>query len=65
MGPWARLHAPSAEVFSVVWESKQLVALGRAIENLVRDQVVSFAMQEALKQTILAGVLAAAAFPLR
>lgn len=45
---WSRLEAPDSEVFSLVWESKALLALNSAIGSFMAQQ----AYQEIAKWTI-------------
>ncbi|XP_070560790.1 transmembrane and coiled-coil domain-containing protein 4-like [Ptychodera flava] len=59
--PWVNL-AISKEQYYLLWESKYLLDLGRALEYLLQS-AVTMATQEALKYTILSGLLAALAWP--
>ncbi|XP_077998407.1 transmembrane and coiled-coil domain-containing protein 4-like [Glandiceps talaboti] len=59
--PWLNL-AISKEQYYLKWESKYLIALGNALEYLLQG-AVTMATQEALKHTILAGLLAALTWP--
>ena len=45
---WASLKAPDSEVFTLVWESKELLALNNAIASFMAQQ----AYQEIAKWTI-------------
>lgn len=45
---WSRLETPDSEVFSLVWESKALLALNSAIGSFMAQQ----AYQEIAKWTI-------------
>ncbi|XP_078467579.1 transmembrane and coiled-coil domain-containing protein 4 [Lampetra planeri] len=59
--PWRSLHH-SREQYCLVWESQYLRALGRAIDSIING-LLSMAAQEALKLTVLSGILAALAWP--
>ncbi|PVD36937.1 hypothetical protein C0Q70_03930 [Pomacea canaliculata] len=59
--PWRNL-AESQEQYSLRWESKYLMELGQAFEYLFKS-AVSVATQEALKYTVLSGILAAITWP--
>jgi hypothetical protein len=60
---WATLKAPDSEVFTLVWESKELLALNNAIASFMAQQ----AYQEIAKLTIThffyTGLVAAFATP--
>ncbi|XP_077866965.1 transmembrane and coiled-coil domain-containing protein 4-like, partial [Saccoglossus kowalevskii] len=59
--PWINL-AISNEQYYLRWESKYLLDLGRALEYLLNG-LVTAATQEALKYTVLSGLLAALMWP--
>ncbi|XP_041377714.1 transmembrane and coiled-coil domain-containing protein 4-like isoform X1 [Gigantopelta aegis] len=59
--PW-RMLAESREQYSLKWESQYLLQLGTALDYIVTG-AVSVATQEALKYTILSGIIAAIAWP--
>lgn len=59
---WAALSS-SLESYSLKWESKFLLELGTAIRDLVTSNVVGVATVEALKYTVLQGLMAAIAWP--
>ncbi|XP_074654422.1 transmembrane and coiled-coil domain-containing protein 4-like [Tubulanus polymorphus] len=59
--PWKRL-ANSKEQYCLKWESRYLLQMGQAIDYLF-NCAVSMAAQEALKYTVLSGLLTAVAWP--
>lgn len=59
--PWRDLHQ-SSEQYTLLWESEHLKRLGKAFEYIL-DSLVSFAATEALKYTVLAGIITAVAWP--
>ncbi|MBN3300761.1 TMCO4 protein, partial [Amia calva] len=59
--PWATL-ALSGEQYCLCWESKYLLALGSALGSLL-DGLVSMMAQEALKYTVLSGIMTALMWP--
>lgn len=59
--PWASL-ANSLEQYSLRYESAYLLELGRAIDYFL-SFAISMAAQEALKYTLLSGIIAAIAWP--
>lgn len=59
--PWKNLKI-SEEQYCVIYESQYLLELGRAVDYLL-SFAVSMAAQEALKLTILSGLIAAIAWP--
>ncbi|XP_052821109.1 transmembrane and coiled-coil domain-containing protein 4-like isoform X2 [Mya arenaria] len=59
--PWSCL-AESREQYSLCWESKYIREMGRAIDYLVQTGM-SVATTEALKYTVLSGIIAAIAWP--
>ncbi|KAI8517009.1 Transmembrane and coiled-coil domain-containing protein 4 [Branchiostoma belcheri] len=59
--PWETL-LQSKEQYCLRWEAKYLLSLGRAFEYIV-SSLVTTAAQEALKYTVLAGLLAALTWP--
>ncbi|KJE93810.1 hypothetical protein CAOG_04552 [Capsaspora owczarzaki ATCC 30864] len=60
--PWASLD-DVGEQYTVEWEHQKLVDLGKALSNLIKDQVVGYAAQQILLHTALAGMLVALAWP--
>ncbi|XP_060074419.1 transmembrane and coiled-coil domain-containing protein 4-like [Ylistrum balloti] len=59
--PWYSL-AESREQYSLRWESKYLIQLGRALDYLLGG-AMSVATQEALKYTVLSGIMSAITWP--
>lgn len=59
---WSALSS-SLESYSLKWESEYLLELGSAIHDLLRNNIVTTAALEALKQTVLNGLMAAVAWP--
>ncbi|XP_074107285.1 transmembrane and coiled-coil domain-containing protein 4 isoform X2 [Cotesia typhae] len=59
--PWKCL-AISREQYALRYETKYLVEMGQALEYIL-SMAVSFATQEALKYTILSGIMSAIAWP--
>ncbi|XP_054769034.2 transmembrane and coiled-coil domain-containing protein 4-like [Lytechinus pictus] len=59
--PW-RCVATCNEIYCLKWESKYLIELGEALEYIL-DTVMTMAAKEALKYTVLSGLLAAIALP--
>ncbi|XP_027698512.1 transmembrane and coiled-coil domain-containing protein 4-like isoform X1 [Vombatus ursinus] len=59
--PWASM-ARSSEQYCLAWESKYLMELGSALETLL-NSFVNMMAQEALKYTILSGILTALTWP--
>ncbi|XP_046854373.1 transmembrane and coiled-coil domain-containing protein 4-like [Xenia sp. Carnegie-2017] len=59
---WSTLST-SVEAYSLVWESKFLLELGSAIQDFITSYVVGTATTEALKYTVLQGIMAAIAWP--
>lgn len=59
--PWISL-ANSHEQYSIRYESSYLLELGRAIDYFL-SFAISMAAQEALKYTLLSGIIAAIAWP--
>ncbi|XP_077975964.1 transmembrane and coiled-coil domain-containing protein 4-like isoform X2 [Styela clava] len=59
--PWTTLRQ-SHEQYYVVWESEHLIRLGSALEYIL-DSLVTVAANEALKYTVLSGLVAAVAWP--
>ncbi|KAM8927882.1 transmembrane and coiled-coil domain-containing protein 4 [Pelodytes ibericus] len=59
--PWhSLLH--STEQYCLAWESKYLLALGNALDTLLNG-LVNMVAQEALKYTILSGIVSALTWP--
>ncbi|XP_074074353.1 transmembrane and coiled-coil domain-containing protein 4 [Macrotis lagotis] len=59
--PWASM-ARSSEQYCLAWESKYLMELGSALETLLNG-LVNMMAQEALKYTVLSGILTALTWP--
>ncbi|XP_022100634.1 transmembrane and coiled-coil domain-containing protein 4-like isoform X2 [Acanthaster planci] len=59
--PWLTL-ASSKEVYCLRWESKYLLALGEAL-SMILNKMLTMAAKEALKMTVLAGLVVAFALP--
>uniref|UniRef100_W5MLF3 Transmembrane and coiled-coil domains 4 n=1 Tax=Lepisosteus oculatus TaxID=7918 RepID=W5MLF3_LEPOC len=59
--PWASLRQ-SREQYCLCWESRYLLELGSALDSLL-DGLVSMVAQEALKYTVLSGILTALTWP--
>nr|CAB3267017.1 transmembrane and coiled-coil domain-containing protein 4-like [Phallusia mammillata] len=59
--PWLNM-LQGREQYCLVWESKHLMRLGNAFEYIL-DSLVSVAATEALKYTVLAGLITAIAWP--
>lgn len=59
--PWQSL-AESREQYSLRWETKYLMELGEAFDYILNG-AISMATQEALKYTIISGLIAAIAWP--
>ncbi|BFZ23680.1 hypothetical protein BsWGS_26719 [Bradybaena similaris] len=59
--PWKYL-AESREQYTLCWETKYLVQMGEAL-NYIFNSAMTMATQEALKYTVLSGLLAAIAWP--
>ncbi|XP_029105174.1 transmembrane and coiled-coil domain-containing protein 4 isoform X2 [Scleropages formosus] len=59
--PWSSL-GPCGEQYCLVWESRFLRALGSAVDSLL-DGLVSMVAQEALKYTVLSGIVTALTWP--
>jgi hypothetical protein len=55
--------AASLDVFNLKWETHCLLPFGQGIEQLLQTQLVGAVTGEALKRTVLAGLLAAVAWP--
>uniref|UniRef100_A0AAY4EH35 Transmembrane and coiled-coil domain-containing protein 4 n=1 Tax=Denticeps clupeoides TaxID=299321 RepID=A0AAY4EH35_9TELE len=60
-GPWSSLGA-CGEQYCLVWESRYLRDLGSALDSIV-DGLVSMVAQEALKYTVLSGIVTALTWP--
>ena len=60
--PWSTLYN-SKEQYTLIWETKYLNELGSCLTKLFYSTVISEASMGILKQTALAGVMAAAALP--
>lgn len=61
MQPWLPLRS-TREQYCLRYETKYLLELSQSLENLI-NMFFSFAAQEALKYTFLAGLIAAVAWP--
>ena len=59
---WSALSS-SLEAYSLVWESKFLLELGSAIRDIIATNMLGTAAAEALKYTVLQGIVAAIAWP--
>ncbi|XP_059178299.1 transmembrane and coiled-coil domain-containing protein 4-like [Physella acuta] len=59
--PWRNL-AESREQYALKWETKYLVQMGEAMDYIF-NSAMTMATQEALKYTVLEGLLAAVAWP--
>ncbi|XP_068935450.1 transmembrane and coiled-coil domain-containing protein 4 [Petaurus breviceps papuanus] len=59
--PWASM-ARSSEQYCLAWESKYLMELGSTLETLLNG-LVNMMAQEALKYTVLSGILTALTWP--
>uniref|UniRef100_A0A8D2C8L1 Transmembrane and coiled-coil domain-containing protein 4 n=1 Tax=Sus scrofa TaxID=9823 RepID=A0A8D2C8L1_PIG len=59
--PWAAL-ARSREQYCLAWEAKYLMELGNALETILSG-LVNMVAQEALKYTVLSGIVAALTWP--
>lgn len=59
--PWAAL-ARSREQYCLVWEAKYLMELGNALETILSG-LANMVAQEALKYTVLSGIIAALTWP--
>ncbi|EDV28684.1 uncharacterized protein TRIADDRAFT_51841 [Trichoplax adhaerens] len=60
--PWSTLYN-SKEQYTLIWETEYLNELGSCLSKLFYSTLISEASIELLKQTALAGVMAAAALP--
>lgn len=60
--PWSTLYN-SKEQYTLIWETDYLNELGSCLTKLFYSTLISEASIEVLKQTALAGVMAAAALP--
>lgn len=61
--PWYGLARTDCERFCLIWESAELLALGKALESFVRSKVVTEGTKYWIAHTAAAGVLAACAWP--
>ncbi|XP_075407602.1 transmembrane and coiled-coil domain-containing protein 4 [Tenrec ecaudatus] len=59
--PWAAL-ARSSEQYCLAWEAKYLMELGNALETILSG-LANVVAQEALKYTVLSGIVAALTWP--
>ncbi|CAK8683718.1 unnamed protein product [Clavelina lepadiformis] len=59
--PWKHM-LQGREQYTLVWESKHLLRLGSAFQYII-DSLMSVAATEALKYTVLAGLITAVAWP--
>ncbi|EDQ88124.1 uncharacterized protein MONBRDRAFT_9431 [Monosiga brevicollis MX1] len=62
VNPWLALPAGS-DYFALVWEREPVHALTRALTRMLKDQAVGMAVNEVIKHTLLAGLMAAVAWP--
>ena len=53
----------NGEHFSLCWETEELFAVGRALEELIAREAVGWAAVEALKLTVMAGLMSAMIWP--
>ncbi|KAI0216623.1 hypothetical protein L0F63_005862, partial [Massospora cicadina] len=60
--PWSSLE--DGDVFALQFEAETLLTIGQALTYLFAAQVVGYAASEVLKKTVMAGLVAAAAWPL-
>ena len=60
--PWRYLDG-SSDTFCCVWEREAVHKLTKALTTMLKDEAVSFAINETLKHTILVGILSAIAWP--
>jgi hypothetical protein len=49
--------------YSLCWETRALIDLGKALEMLVLTETASYAAAEVLKKTLLAGLMSAMVIP--
>ncbi|BDA42345.1 probable transmembrane and coiled-coil domain-containing protein 4 at C-terminar half [Coccomyxa sp. Obi] len=61
---WASLKAPDSEVFTLVWESKELLALNNAIVSFMAQQAYQEIAKFTLTHFFYTGLVAAFATPL-
>ncbi|KAI3649408.1 hypothetical protein MP228_005040 [Amoeboaphelidium protococcarum] len=54
----------NGECLSLVFESKELMAMGNAVEELIKTEAVGYLTRQVLMRTILANVMLAVAWPL-
>ena len=54
---------PVDEQYCLRWESARLVELGKALKSILTEKIVGYVAAMALKQTLLAGLMAALAWP--
>ena len=56
-------YFPSGDKYCLCWEQHVLENYGKELHNFVSSKVMDFAAQEAIKQTVLAGMYTAVALP--
>lgn len=61
--PWKALNI-SQEQYSLTWESRYLAEMGSAMYSFFAANSISFVTQEALKYTVLSGLVTAISWPL-
>lgn len=49
--------------YTLIYETKELLNLGRAIETIIQSEALGYAAVEVMKRTVLAGLMAAVAWP--
>lgn len=60
---WSSLHAPDSEVFTLLWESKALLALNSAIASFMTQQAYQEIAKWTLTHFFYTGLVAAFATP--
>lgn len=60
--PWTALD-PVADTYCLVWEQEVLTVLTRTLSKMLKDEAVGMAINQVLKHTLLAGIMAAIAWP--
>ncbi|KXJ16332.1 transmembrane and coiled-coil domain-containing protein 4 [Exaiptasia diaphana] len=61
--PWKKMML-GREQYCLKWESKYLSELGNAISSFLASSAIGFAAEEAVKHTLLSGLVSAVAWPL-
>ena len=62
--PWTVLNNASSEPFALRFELEALLSLGNSLDAMVSSAAWGYAKNELIKQTVLAGLAEAAAWPL-